>query len=417
MKVIFLNTTDIEGGAARGAKRLLEGVRDEGIDARLLVQRKSGDDPFVIGPRTGFGKAMAYFRPILDDLFVGVYAGKGEGMFSPAMVLDRLPARTAKFDPDIVHLHWVANGMMRVETCRRFKRPLVWTLHDSWPFTGGCHLPFDCTRYRDACGKCPLLGSSREHDLSRRLWRRKDRAWRGLDLTVVAPSRWLAGCARSSALFRDKRIEVIPNGIDLRRFRPSDRSAARELLSLPQGKKLILFGGKWITSDRNKGFHILAQALKELAGRGWRDRADVVIFGSSQPAEPPDLGLAAHYLGWLNDDVTLSLLYSAADVFVSPSIQENLSYAVMEAMACGSPCVAFDQGGMPDLIGHMETGYLARPFDPLDLAEGIGRLLGDEALRRDMAARARRKVENEFALEKVAARYIALYDELAGRPR
>jgi glycosyltransferase involved in cell wall biosynthesis len=416
MKVIYLNTTDIEGGAARGALRLMKGVRDEGVEARLLVQRKSGDDPFVIGPQTNLGKVMAFVRPGLESLYVGLCVGKVEEMFSPALMPDRVPARVAEFNPDIVHLHWVASGMMRAETLRRFNSPLVWTLHDSWPFTGGCHVPFDCTRYLESCGRCPVLGSSRQHDLSRRLWQRKQRAWHGLDLTVVAPSRWLAGCARSSSLFRNTRIEVIPNGLDLRRFKPVDRRTARELLSLPREKKLILFGGKWVTSDRNKGLHLLAPALRDLAGGTWHDSAEMVIFGSSQPERPPDLGLKTHYLGWLHDDVTLSLLYAAADLFVLPSIQENLSYAIMEAMACGTPCVAFDQGGMPDLIDHGSTGYLARPYEPDDLARGIAWVLESEERRREMADRARRKVESEFDLEKVARQHVNLYDELVRRP-
>jgi glycosyltransferase involved in cell wall biosynthesis len=416
MKVMFLNASDIDGGAARGALRLLHGVREEGVEARLLVQRKTGDDPFVIGPQTNPGKVMAFVRPGLESLYVGLCAGQVEGMYSPALVPDSLPAKTAEFNPDIVHLHWVANGMMRVETLRRFNRPLVWTLHDSWAFTGGCHVPLDCTRYRESCGQCPVLGSSRQHDLSRRLWRRKQRAWHGLDLTVVTPSRWLAECARSSSLFRDTRIEVIPNGLDLRRFKPVDRRIARDLLSLPQERKLILFGGKWITNDRNKGFHLLGEALRGLAGRRGDSTTEVVVFGSSEPAQPPDLGLKTHYLGWLHDDVSIALLYAAADLFVSPSIQENLSYAVMEAMACGTPCVAFDQGGMPDLIDHGRNGYLARPFEPDDLAQGIAWVLADEDRRQALSAEARRKVENEFARERVARRYVDLYGELVGQP-
>jgi len=416
MRVMMLNASDVEGGAARGALRLLDGVRAQGVDARLLVQVRHSDHPWVIGPRGTFEKAMGLARPVLEVLSLKPYGGRGEGMFSPALVPDRLPERVLPFAPDLVHLHWVANGMIRVESLARFRRPLLWTLHDSWPFTGGCHVPFDCTRYRESCGRCPALGSDGERDVSRRLWGRKKRSWQDLDLTVVAPSNWLAGCARQSSLFKDVRVERIPNGLDLARYRPVDRGTARDLLGLPRDRKLILFGGKGGTSDRNKGFHLLLESLGHLARRGWGDKADLVLFGASRPEPAPDLGFASHWLGWLNDDVSMTLMYAAADVFVAPSMQENLSYTVMEALACGTPCVAFDQGGTSDLVEQGVTGFRARCFDPEDLARSVAWVLQDDDLRRVLSFQARQKVEREFSLELVARRYAELYAELAARP-
>jgi glycosyltransferase involved in cell wall biosynthesis len=411
LKVMFLNAL-LEGGAARAALRLLEGVREKEVDARLLVQCNAGDDPYVIGPRTRLEKVMGSVCPILEWLCVGLYALRRGCVFSPALMPDRLPSRVAEFSPDIIHLHWVTNGFMRAETLKRFDRPLVWTLHDSWAFTGGCHIPLECTRYRESCGKCPVLGSSMTSDPSRWLWRRKHKAWRGLNLTVVTPSRWLGKCAQASSLFHDTRIEVIPNGLDLSRYKPTDRHIARDLLSLPQDKKLILFGGASCMSDPNKGFVTLAEALRTLAGKGWHEEAEVVVFGSSKPANPPNLCLKAHYFGWLNDDATIALLYSAADLCVVPSFQENLSYAAMESTACGTPCVAFNQGGMPDLIEHNRTGYLARAYDPDDLAQGIAWVLGNEERWRGLSVQARKKAEQEFAFEKVAGCYVELYKEI-----
>jgi glycosyltransferase involved in cell wall biosynthesis len=200
-------------------------------------------------------------------------------------------------------------------------------------------------------------------------------------------------------------------------YKPVDKRIARERLALPQEKKLILFGGKNCTGDRNKGFHILAEALRELAGKGWRDTAELVVFGSSAPAQLPELGLKSHYLGWLNDELTIALLNAAADVSVVPSIQEALSYAAMESMACGTPCVAFEQGGISDVIEHDRTGYLARPYDPSDLAHGIDWVLGNDDRRRVLSLQARQKVEQEFAMEKVSRRYMELYQEIAKNDR
>jgi glycosyltransferase involved in cell wall biosynthesis len=313
--------------------------------------------------------------------------------------------------PDIVHLHWVAR-MMRLESLRRLTMPIVWTMHDSWAFTGGCYLPGDCTRYRESCGKCPILGSVQENDLSRRIWMRKQEAWHDLDLTIIAPSRWMATCAQASSLFRNTRVEVIPNAIDVERFKPVDKRTARNLLSLPQDKKLVLFGAKNFTKDRNKGFHLLVQALKDVAGSNWRDTIELIAFGSSESKPAPELDINTRYLGWFSDDISLARLYSAADLFVLPSIQESLGYTVMEAMACGTPCVAFNQGGVPDLIDHQLNGYLAQPFDPSDLAEGIIWVLENENRQKGLSLQARQKVEQEFTLGKIAQRHQALYRKI-----
>jgi glycosyltransferase involved in cell wall biosynthesis len=409
MKVLMLNTYDDWGGAAKAASRLNRGLRDIGIDSRLLVQYRTTDARGVIGAKNPFARVFYGMRTVFGTVPVRLYPNKPVYNFSPALMPDRLAARIAGIAADVVHLHWIAAGFMRIETLSKLKHPLIWTLHDSWAFTGGCHMPYDCVRYRERCGLCPVLGSRREDDLSRQVWQRKEKAWRDLDLTVVTPSRWLAGCARTSSLFSRIRIEVIPNGLDTSVFRPVDKHHARSQLGLPERKKLILIGGVGITRDPNKGFRYLLPALRGVAALGFRDDAELIVFGSSEPAGAPDFGMKANYLGRLHEDARLNLLYSAADVFVAPSVQENLPYTVMESMACGTPCVAFNQGGMSDLIDHEVTGYLARPFDEDDLAKGIGRFLKDEGTRQETALRCRRKVEEAFALEKIAGRYAELY--------
>jgi len=304
---------------------------------------------------------------------------------------------------------------MRLETISRLKVPIVWTLHDSWPFTGGCFLPGDCTGYQKKCGKCPVLGSSKEKDLSNRIWRRKQNAWQNLDLTLIAPSCWMQERAKNSSLFREKRIELIPNGLDVQLFKPIDKQKARKRLSLPRNQKLVLFGAKSAIQDTNKGFHLLLQALKKIRDSKWQDKAELVVFGASPPEPQPDTVLKANFMGWQNDDNTLALLYSAADVFVLPSLQENLPYAVMEAMACNTPCVAFRQGGITDLIDHEQNGYLAEPYDPNDLAQGIGWILENDEQQKKMADKARQKIIREFSIEYTAERHLNLFQELIDR--
>jgi glycosyltransferase involved in cell wall biosynthesis len=411
MKILFMNAADIEGGAAKAATRLLNGVHKQGAETRLYVQRKFGNDALVDGPRPGIGKALGFARPTIEQHLFGICPRKVNGPFSVAFLPDGLNAQLNSMAPDIVHLHWVAR-MMRLESLRRFNTPIVWTMHDSWAFTGGCYLPLDCTRYRESCGKCPVLNSPREDDLSERVWRRKQKAWKGLNLTVVAPSRWMAACARASSLFRDTRVEVIPNGLDITTYTPCYKRTSREIFSLPHNKKLVLFGAKSATEDRNKGFHLLTEAVRELATTTRQESIELVVFGTAEPDRLAGLGLKAHYLGWQHDDIKLAQLYSAADVMVLPSIQENLPYAVMEAMSCGTPCVAFNQGGVPDLIDHEHNGYLARPFEPADLARGIAWVLEDEKKWDELSFQARLKVEQELSFEKIAERHIALYREI-----
>jgi glycosyltransferase involved in cell wall biosynthesis len=231
-------------------------------------------------------------------------------------------------------------------------------------------------------------------------------------LTIVTPSRWLADCARKSSLFHDLRIEVIPNGLDSQRYKPVEQKLARDLLNLPQDKQLILFGAMKATSDRRKGFHLLLPALQKLSQIQGQDRIELVVFGASEPREPPDFGFKVNYLGRLNDDISLALVYAAADVFVVPSLEDNLPNTVMESLACGTPCVAFKIGGMPDMIEHGQNGYLAQPYEIEDLAKGIAWVLEDRERYGKLCDRDRQKVEQEFTLELQAHRYLSLYQEL-----
>ena len=414
MKVLMLNTFAEGGGAARAALRLQGGMRGLGIDASLLVHfppgHASGDVICAPGPLRKLARRL---KGLLGLLPVLLYPKQPQNNFSPALLPDNVPAKVAEINPDIVHLHWLCASFLRVETLAKFDKPLIWTLHDSWAFTGGCHVPFDCKKYRERCGACPVLGSSRERDLSRWTWQRKERAWRDLNLTVVAPSRWLADCARSSSLFRNIRVEVIPNGLDTGTFQPGDKNHSRELLGLPQDKKIILFGAVGGTSDLNKGFHLLQPALQALAGKGLPETL-AVVFGCAAPIKLPDLGMPVVFLGRLHDDASLAAAYSAADVFVAPSIQEAFCQTAAEAMACGTPVVAFGATGLLDVVEHQRCGYLAEPYASDDLAHGIAWVLEDRDRHAALSCRARQKVTTEFALDLVARRYAELYREILG---
>ncbi len=412
MNLIILNTSDNEGGAAIATYRLHHGLRSIGVNSWMMVQEKKTDDYTVIGPRTRRERVAAFFSQYLDTLAARIYRKRENKIFSPAWVPDELACKAAALKPDIVHLFWVNWGFMRLETLGRFKSPIVWTLHDMWPFTGGCHYDNECGKFRQSCGKCPALHSNRDHDLSRRIWERKRKSWAGVPFVVVATSHWLADMARSSSLFKDQRIEVIPNGIDADKFKPLDKQVARAAYGLPHDKHLILFSAFNAATDERKGNQFLVKALEKMAMAGWGQTTELVIIGASAPENPPDLGMKVHYMGRLHDEISQVVLYSAADVTVAPSMQENLSNTVMESLACGTPVVAFDIGGMPDMIAHQVNGYLAKPFDSDELAGGIMWVLENNDRRDMISQRARQMAVERYALKSVANQYLALYQDI-----
>jgi glycosyltransferase involved in cell wall biosynthesis len=423
VRVALLSTYDLVGGAARATYRLHQGLRAIGVDSLLTVQAKVSGDPSVLAPPGlpgRLGPLEARVRRFLHSLPVRLRRGRPPGVFTAAALPDRLAPRLAALAPDLVHLAWVADGFLRIESLPRLRRPLVWTLHDSWAFTGGCHVPYDCARYRERCGRCPALGSARERDLSRAVWERKERSWGSLDLTLVAPSRWLAEAARSSALLGGRRVEVIRNGLDLERFRPGDAREARASLGLPSEARVLLFAGVAALEDPNKGFPLLAAALGALGSQGWGKRLLLVVLGASAPAGADGAaatGVPIRYVGRVDDERRLALYYVAADALVAPSIQENQPNTVSEALACGTPCVAFRASGMVDLVEHEGVGYLARPYESADLARGIAWVLEDEGRRRALSERARRWALEELSLTRAAHKHLALYEEILGRRR
>jgi glycosyltransferase involved in cell wall biosynthesis len=412
VKILHLSTHDISGGAARAAYRLHKGLQYIGLDSQMLVQEKLSDDKTVIAPKIRLNQGIAKTKLTFETLPLKFYRQRSNTSFFTQWLPDRVVPQVAQINPDIINLHWISAAFMQIETLAKLKQPLVWTLHDSWGFTGGCHVIGECDRYTVSCGACPQLNSGNDWDLSRWVWKRKAKAWKDLNLTLVSPSSWLANCASSSSLFQNLRIEVIPHGLDTQTFRPINQVLAREILNLPQEKKLILFGALQATSDKNKGFHLLQPSLQKLSKAGWNDSWNVVIFGASQPENPPDLGFKTHYLGHLHDNMSLASVYSAADVMLVPSLQESFGQTASESLACGTPVVAFNCTGLKDIVDHEQNGYLAKPYEIEDFAKGISWVLENAERHQKLSFYAREKAEREFTLQLQARRYSALFQEI-----
>ena len=410
MKILTVSATDRIGGAGIAAYRLHQGLQQAGLEAEMLVMRKAIADPSVHRLSSCLNRRRRMRRRLAAEGHQRLLARHprrpGSGYWSLNRFSYPIAAAINAFEADVVHLHWLGDNYLPIQQFAKIKPSLVWTLHDMWAFTGGCHSADDCQHYQADCGHCPQLVHPSVDDISARISRRKQRAWADMPITIVCPSQWLADCARQSRILKDKRIEVIGNGIDASRFKPLDKRGARQAFNLPLDKQLILFGAVGGASDPRKGFAYLRGALRHLPEKS---DMEVVVFGAAQ-AESLDIRLPLHQIGHLSDSVSISLLYSACDVFALPALQENLPNTLMESLACGTPCVAFDNGGVGDLIQHKRNGYLARLKDSADLARGIQWTLAQSLSPQTIS----QQILERYEIGRIAEQYIRLYQSLAG---
>ena len=414
MKVLHLSTFDGEGGAARAAGRLHSGLLSMGADSWMSVRRKGEDSKNVIqcGSEGKIGKMVSYLRPYLDALPLFFYRNKKNAPWNIAWLPNLLKQLQRKNPPDIVHVHWIGAGFLSLGNLSKSHVRIIWTLHDAWPFTGGCHIINDCTEFKNSCGKCPQLGSNSNHDLSWLGWHRKNHLYKKTQPVFVAPSRWIAAQAKSSSLLSQFRVEIIPNGLDTNTFQPIDKNLARSLLGLPHNKKIVLFGAMSATNDPNKGFDKLKNALTHLKQSYLSSEIELVVFGSSEPINKPKMEFKTTYLGRFHDDISLAAVYSAADVMCVPSIQESFGQTATESMSCGTPVVAFATSGLLDIVEHEVSGYLAKPYDEVDFAKGIELLITNKSVLEEMSTAARNRAVECFDISIVTSKYMELYDQM-----
>ena len=414
MRVLLVNTSETIGGAAIAAGRLLQALVRCGVDASLLVRDRQTDAarvsalPHPLVQRARFAAerlqivmANGFTRHRLFDIDTG---GLGAD-------ITRLPEfRRA----DVVHLHWVNQGMLSLADIGRIAasgKRVVWTMHDMWPFTGVCHHADTCTRWLEGCGRCPLLRRSGPSDLSRRTFEAKRRAYAMAPdgITFVACSNWLAGLARRSPLLERHRVESIPNPIDTDFYSPGPRLEARRRLALPEDKLLLLFVAYKVTSPA-KGIDYLRDALAQLADKdpALARRLALVAVGREATQLAGSLAVPVCPAEYVSDPAVMADYYRAADALVMPTLMDNLPNTIAEAMACATPVVGFEVGGLPQMIDHGHNGLLVRYRDAGHLADSIGRLFGRED-REAMARAARHKALAAYSEEAVAARFVAVY--------
>ena len=403
-----INFSDITGGASRAAYRIHHALRSDGVDSKMHVAKATVGDWTVSSPTGKIFRLGTLARPHIVLLLRNLLRTVDHAPLSLSVLPSGWPQRINKSDADVAHLHWVCGEMMSVEDIGHIRKPIVWTLHDMWAFCGAEHYSTN-ERWREGYRASNRPKCEGGFDLNRWVWGRKHAKWKK-PFQIVTPSRWLAGCVKKSALMHDWPVTIIPNAIDTDLWQPIDRSTARMLMGLPQDAQLIAFGSLESVRAHHKGFDLLLSALTHL--RGHSSGVEVVIFGQGRPSNIPDLGFRIHYTGHLHDDLSLRVLYSAVDTVVIPSRMDNLPNVGVESLACGTPVVAFDTCGLPDIVTHKQTGWLAKPFDAEDLATGIRWILQDEARLMRLRHASRAYALEHFSFPIVAAQYEALYQRV-----
>ena len=417
MKVLFVNTYAGVGGAAVACRRLMETMGKRGVEVRMLVCRDSvSTDRILPVNRSWWQRKAAFFRFVWERFVIFIHnrlSRKNLFAVSIANTGTSISKHPAVLEADVIHLHWINQGFLSLgglDDLLATGKPIVWTMHDMWPMTGICHHARDCSRFEQQCGCCFFLNSRNENDLSVRIFRRKSR----LPLSrirFVGCSRWLVARARKSALLRQMSVVDIPNPIDLVFWKKQTPAECRRRFSLPGDRKLILFAAVKPT-DRRKGIDYLIDSLKIYADRHPEecDQIGLVVMGHWDLQLNENFVYPVYSIGYLSDEKQIRDLYSAVDLFVIPSLEENLPNTIMEAMACECPSVGFDVGGIPEMIDSGVTGYVARYRSAEDFSDGIYRVFHSDY--RQMGLAARKKAERFYSDRIVGDRYYSLYEQL-----
>jgi glycosyltransferase involved in cell wall biosynthesis len=410
-RIVHLNTADNEGGAARAAYRLHKGLRSLGLDSKILSMYKVTQDS---NAQTVYGNK--YYK-LADRMTYPVLEWVGlQDLFYPSTL--RLLRNEWIKQADIIQLHNLHGRYFSFPFLRLLeKKPLVWYLHDMWPITGHCFYSYECTRWRDHCGDCPQWRNDYlplKYDTTSIHHKLKVHTYKKLNLSIVAPSKWLYQVAKESKAFSIFRAAHIPYGIDCDFFFPIDKKSCKTMLGVDASKVCVLFSAHVLENNTRKGGTYFLSALQEL-GEEFKKDLVVMFMGANYPSSQEMPPIDSKYIGYVTNDYLLRIVLSAADVFVMPSLADNLPVSIMESMACGTPTVAFNVGGIPDLVRHMDTGYLARYKDASDLASGLKLILKDEWLRQAMGRRCREVIESEFSVALQAERFRELYEAVLGK--
>lgn len=409
MKILHISHSDLSGGAARASYRIHRPLFDYGISSTMVVQKKVTDDYSVFSSNNSISKITHITNILIGKKIVKLQQSSNSVYHTACVGYSDIKSSIKKTNPDVINLHWISEAPS-IKSIGGIHKPVVWTLHDMWPFCGSEHYANESLNSRWSKGylKINRPEGHRGIDIDRWTWLRKKKHW-DRPFHIVAPSRWMANMARNSALMSDWPCTVIPYSLDSSRFKPIEKKLARNILNLPQDKSIILFGAIGGEEDYRKGFDLLQAALNRLKTEKSVTDFECLIFGQEKLETPSQLAFKTIWFGFVHDDWTLSLLYSAADIMVVPSRQDNLPQTGTEAQMCGCPVVAFNVGGLPDVVEHKKTGFLANPFDPKDLASGMFWILEDKERYRTISENSRERALKLWSPDVIVPQYLNVY--------
>jgi glycosyltransferase involved in cell wall biosynthesis len=417
LKVIHLNTYEGNGGAGRACLRLNDALNNNGAESEVMVYYQFKESAKTTSfSKTPIQKALAIFNILAERYLVRLFVKAMKTPFSLQWFGRSIIKHPKVKQADIIHLHWINHGFLSPRVLAQLEdldKPMVWTFHDSNAFTGGCHVRYACENFHKECGFCPLLRSSGKDDLSRQTWKRKKEAYANLNFHIVAPSQWMYNSVKFSSLMGARQVAVIPNTIETHVFKPYVKAEAKKILKIAPEKFVLMSGFMPSANDKHKGTAYLLEALVKFSKRPGvkKDNIELVIFGNKEQAELPEFPFKTTFLGTIDNDEHLAKCYSAADAFLSASLEDNLPNTVMESLACATPVIAFKTGGIPDMVKHQQNGFLATYESAVDLANGMEwlyRLPNREEIQKE----ARRTILTEFSPAVIAEKHISLYQSL-----
>lgn len=407
MKILIINTAENKGGAAVACNRLHEALLQNGVDSKMLVRQKSSTDKTVFEfTNSPLRKKINLFFFFLE-LFILKFFKKDGVDFSLPWFGPALHKHPLVKDADIIHLHWVQNSFLTLRSLKKLQslnKPIIWTLHDMWAFTGGCHYNVDCRKFETSCSECPQLKNTSIADFSKSTFKEKQLIYSAKNI-IVTPSNWLAKEAKISTLLKNNKVSVIPYNINFDLFKPIEKNIAKENFGIDTTKKVILFVSMNI-EDQRKGFEYFKKSIIELENtiENWTNDYEILAIGRNSDVK--HFNTKIHYTGRLSNIEKISMAYAAADVFVAPSTQDNLPNTVIESLACGTPVVAFNIGGMPDMIDSTINGYIAEFDNYKEISKGILYCISN-----NLSDNARNSALSKFQSSEVAKSYVDLYNQ------
>lgn len=421
MKIVLVSREDVHGGAAISCFRLLNALNNNGIAAKSLVQKKSSESEFVeTTTKSFFKKLLNFYRFVFERLIFLLYEKSKEVRFAFNLgnTGENINNNLLIKEADLINLHWINMGFLSIKSIERIiklNKPVVWTLHDMWAFTGGCHYAGECGNFKLNCGNCPFLKTPSKFDLSYNIHRKKlEILFKGNQkkIVFVASSNWLCEEARKSSLLKGYRIESIPIPVNTELFRPLDKQSVRKKYELENDRFFVLFAAMNI-NDKRKGFAYFLESLKIIKEKypDLSNKLSLIVFGKSNEETLSQLPFPVKNFHFIRSQETITEIFSASDLFVIPSLEDNLPNIIMESLACGTPVVSFNTGGIPQMIDHLNTGYVADYKSPDDLANGINWCL-TEADKQLISEQSRTKALKCFSEKVVVDQYSKLYKEL-----